>query len=404
MAGLIFIAYPVVRIILRPPDPVVAALALAATAIFAVMIWSVARRDPDDDRRRSLVLAALDVVLLVIVAVLVLIAPDQGWVALFYYASSAASLILPERRAIALIVLAGVVAAVSIAPTDEIASALIQGLSVSIIGITIFAMAALRRMNAKLYAAREELAALAVAAERDRIARDLHDVLGHSLSVIAIKSELAGRLLPADPERARAEIADVERVARESLAAVRETVSGVRQPTLERELENARVVLESAGIRAAIEDRAGPISAADDAVLAWAVREAVTNVVRHSAAREAAIRTSRDRDEASVEVIDDGAAAPLAAPEPDPDGTGLRGLRERLAVVGGRLEAGPGPAGGYRLKATLPVHGVTRPVSPIATTEPAQARPAPSRAAQAPSPATQAPSPAVPPSVAPPRP
>ena len=92
VAGLIFIAYPVVRIILRPPDPVVAALALAATAIFAVMIWSVARRDPDDDRRRSLVLAALDVVLLVIVAVLVLISPDQGWVALFYYASSAASL------------------------------------------------------------------------------------------------------------------------------------------------------------------------------------------------------------------------------------------------------------------------------------------------------------------------
>ena len=196
---------------------------------------------------------------------------------------------------------------------------------------------------------------MAVAEERNRIARDLHDVLGHSLSLIAIKSELARRLLPGDPDRARAEIADVERVARESLSSIRDTVSGARQPTLERELENARLVLEAAGIAPTIDRSAGPLPPAEDAVLAWAVREAVTNVVRHSAARTAAIRTRRDGDEASIEVVDDGRAASDVTFEPNAGGTGLRGLTERLERAGGRLDAGPRAGGGYRLQASVPI-------------------------------------------------
>ena len=234
-------------------------------------------------------------------------------------------------------------------------SAFIQGLSVSIIGITVFAMVALRRTNQELYAARNELATLAVAEERNRIARDLHDVLGHSLSLIAIKSELAGRFLPGDPDRAKAEIADVERVARESLASVRDTVSGYRQPTLERELESARIVLEAAGI-ASTDRSIGGHRFRQPRTRSWrgqSVRRSPTSCAT-AMRRRATIRTRRDGDEAAIEVVDDGTGA-TPAPDPDGSGTGLAGLRERLERVGGRLDAGPSPDGGYRLAATIPI-------------------------------------------------
>lgn len=353
--GAIFVAYPVLLIILAPPGPLIAALALAATAAYALMIGVLARRSALDRRRESIAFAAIDLGIIGLAMAVTMLAPNQGWVPLFYYGSTAASLLLPERRAVSLIVIAGAACAASILTSDNVASAVIQGLSVSIIGITVFAMAALRRTNAALAATRQELATLAVIEERNRIARDLHDVLGHSLSVIAIKSELAGRLLPGDPERARAEIADIERVARESLAGVRETVGGYRQPTLDRELANARVVLDAAGIEPHIEQETDALAAAEDAVLAWAVREAVTNLVRHSAASHATIRTSRDGTRVRLEVTDDGRGA---TGDPAPDGNGLAGLRERLELVGGRLDAGPLPEGGYRLVAAVPISSV----------------------------------------------
>ena len=358
VAGAAFIAYPIVRIIGQPPEPVVAALVLGATASFALLLWAVARRDPMDPRRASPWLAALDITILGLVAAAEIRAPGQGWFALFYYASTAASTLLPERRALGLIVAAGVVAAITLNLSVDLASALIQGMSVSIIGITVFAMTALRRTNVKLHAARQELATLAVAEERNRIARDLHDVLGHSLSLIAIKSELAGRLLPAEPERARTEIADVEQVARDALASVRETVGGYRQPSLDRELANAKVVLDASGIDSTIDHAVGPLPSSQDVVLAWAVREAVTNVVRHSAASHATIRTSRHGSQAELEVVDDGSPEPagwLLTGSAATDGTGLQGLRERLEGAGGRLDAGPGAGGGYRVIATVPI-------------------------------------------------
>lgn len=365
VAGIVFIAYPIARIVIEPPGPAVAALALAATAMFALIVWSVARRDAFDPARARWWLAALDLGIIAIATTLTLIEPESGWIVFFYFASTTASLLLPERRALALIAIAGVAAGVALLPTEDPASALVQGVAVSIIGMTVYAMSALRRTNLKLYAARRELAAMAVAEERDRIGRDLHDVLGHSLSLIAIKSELAGRLLPSEPERARAEIADVERVARDSLTAVRETVSGYRRPTLEGELAQARVALDAAGIEPTIRHEVGPLAASEDAVLAWAVREAVTNMVRHSAARHGTITTARHGSVAEVEVTDDGrepsadreAAGAVPAAVPVTPGSGLRGLRERLERVGGRLEAGPQSSGGYRLVATIPVIG-----------------------------------------------
>jgi len=353
VAGIVFIAYPIARIILQPPGPAVAVLALAATAMFAAVVWSVARRDAFDPARGHWWLAALDLGIVAIAATLTLAEPESGWIVFFYFASTTASMLLPERRALALIAIAGIAAGVSLLPTEDLASAVVQGVAVSIIGMTVYAMSALRRTNLKLHEARMELAAMAVAEERDRIGRDLHDVLGHSLSLIAIKSELAGRLLPGDPERARAEIADVEQVARDSLTAVRETVSGYRRPTLDGELAEARVALDAAGIEPTIRHEVGPLAASEDAVLAWAVREAVTNMVRHSAAHHGSITTARRGSTAEIEVTDDGRPPP-ASSKP---GSGLRGLRERLERAGGRLEAGPQVDGGYRLVATIPVIG-----------------------------------------------
>ena len=191
-----------------------------------------------------------------------------------------------------------------------------------------------------------------------RIARDLHDTLGHSLSVITLKSELAGRLLPSQPERARQEIADVERVSREALASVRETVSGYRRPTLDSELAEVRSSLAAAGIELSVERGPVALPPAVESVLAWAVREGSTNILRHSATKRASIFVGRDGASAAAEVED---AGPLRTQSPSPSdegggaGSGIAGLRERAAARGGAVEAGPTPSGGYRLRVRVPM-------------------------------------------------
>jgi DNA-binding NarL/FixJ family response regulator len=249
LAAAVFIAYPLARIVLDPTEPVTAALALAATGLFAFIAFRLGRRSPDDPRRADPRMTAVVLAIIGLAAATCLRSPEPGWVVLFYYGSSAASFIAPDRRAMSLIVIAGLAAGLSLLPIEDVVSAIVQGVAVSVIGVTIFSLTALRRTNARLRAARQELAHVAVASERDRIARDLHDTLGHSLSLIAIKSELARRLLPDDPERARVEIADVERVARESLASVRVAVRGGLHPTLAGELAAAREVLDAGRCR-----------------------------------------------------------------------------------------------------------------------------------------------------------
>ena len=175
------------------------------------------------------------------------------------------------------------------------------------IGLLMVLMRDLRVRNEELTEARAELARAAVAQERERFARDLHDLLGHSLSVIALKAELAGRLLPGAPNSAAAEMGEVEQVARQALSEVRDAVSGYRQPTLEGELAGARMALSAAGIEAEMTSREATLAPDVEAVLAWAVREGATNVIRHS--RRRALHGSRSRaglTEAGVEVIDDG--------------------------------------------------------------------------------------------------
>jgi len=205
--------------------------------------------------------------------------------------------------------------------------------------------------------ARKEIARLAVMTERLRIARDLHDLLGHNLSLIALKSELAKRLVNVAPERAVVEISDVENVARTTLQEVREAVSAFRQPTLKSELSAAQEILAAAGIFYRFDGDDHIVDALPttiEAVLSWAVREGVTNVIRHSRAHQCTIRVTRDDYQITIEVIDDGAGASIMNMT-DNEGNGLRGLTERVEKLGGRCEAFPREGGGYLLAVSVPL-------------------------------------------------
>jgi two-component system sensor histidine kinase DesK len=199
--------------------------------------------------------------------------------------------------------------------------------------------------NRELMLAQEQQAELAVSNERARFARDLHDLLGHSLTLLAMKAELAGRLVRLDPDKAEAEIAEVERLARDALADVRAAVGGYRQPTLVGELVSARAVLDAAGIDAELPPAVDDVPSERRELLAWTVREGVTNVVRHSRAQRCRITVAPD----GAEVIDDG-----LGPDPmgkiDATGTGLLGLRERAQAAGATVLVGPSPEGGFRLR------------------------------------------------------
>jgi two-component system, NarL family, sensor histidine kinase DesK len=187
------------------------------------------------------------------------------------------------------------------------------------------------RANAKLRLAHDEIEHLAKVAERERIARDLHDLLGHTLSLIILKSELATKLADRDPERARDEIRDVERISRDALAQVRAAVRGYRAGGLHEELANAREALRAAGVVLEVELAPVQLPPAHEAVIALAVREAVTNIVRHANAKRCRI-SIEVRDGACVTTIrDDGRGGEA------PFGNGLSGMRERIEAQGGTL-------------------------------------------------------------------
>ena len=231
-----------------------------------------------------------------------------------------------------------------------------QALGLLGIGAAMVAMGEIMRANRELIEARAEMARLAVADERARFARDLHDLLGHSLSVIALKAQLAQKRLPDDPETAATDVADIEAVTRDALREVREAVSGYHRPALDAELEGARTALGAAGIETTIDRPAVALPPDVEAVLAWTVREAATNVIRHSGARHSAIRLAGALDQATVEVR---RRRPRRQRRADGSGTGLIGLETRVREAGGRLEAGPRDDGpGFRVCAIVPVGSV----------------------------------------------
>lgn len=200
-------------------------------------------------------------------------------------------------------------------------------------------------MNA-LRATRDQMAQMAVERERSRVARDLHDILGHSLTVITVKSELAGRLIDVDPARARTEIGEVEALARGALADVRATVAGYRGVSVAGELAAAREALDAAGIAAELPTATENVPAERRELAGWIVREGVTNVIRHAQASRCRVRLGAR----SVSVEDDGVGPASGA---GTAGSGLIGLRERVEAAGGRLTLGRSDLGGFLLRVTL---------------------------------------------------
>jgi two-component system, NarL family, sensor histidine kinase DesK len=208
------------------------------------------------------------------------------------------------------------------------------------------------RMNRKLRKANEEIEHLAKVAERERIARDLHDVLGHTLSVITLKSELAGKLIERDPQRAGKEIREVEEISRQALSEVRDAIRGYRSKGLLAEIAQAKCTLETAGVAVRCDaSTTVKLPAMQEGVLTMAVREAVTNVVRHAHAHTCCLRLEQQNGACRLEIEDDGRGGPHA------EGNGLRGMRERVEMLGGTLRRDSQT--GTRLTITLPLKEVT---------------------------------------------
>jgi two-component system sensor histidine kinase DesK len=199
--------------------------------------------------------------------------------------------------------------------------------------------------NIEVLSVREENARLALEDERNRFARDLHDILGHSLTVITVKAELANRLVDVDPERARSELADLERLSRDALSDVRRAVEGYRELTLPGELARARTALSAAEIDADLPNSTEGVPTDRRELFAWAVREGITNVIRHSGARRCTVVLG----EHEVEVRDDGRGAAVV----DGTGHGLTGLRERAAALGGTVVT-QSLQPGFSLKVVVP--------------------------------------------------
>ncbi len=326
----------------------------SATYVWLVIIWF-------DERAAWRPLAAT--ALLLALAIALTLADRSSWGFLFSYVAACIGLVIPSRHGLQAVV--GCAAVVVICTLiDRAGGGAAAGYAASTVGVGLLLvlMRDLQVRNRELTYARAELAKSAVAAERERFARDLHDLLGHSLSVIAIKAELAGRLLPDRQREAAAEVADVEQVARQALREVRQAVSGYRQPTLDGELEGARIALSAAGIDADFERSPVSLDPEIEAVLAWTVREGATNVIRHSGARHCRVKVRAGLADAAVEVLDDGAGP--AVPEGMPDagaalngraGNGIAGLAERAERLRGRIEAGRLPEGaGFRLVVSVP--------------------------------------------------
>jgi two-component system sensor histidine kinase DesK len=204
------------------------------------------------------------------------------------------------------------------------------------------------RRSAELRLTQDEVRRLAGMAERERIGRDLHDLLGHTLSVVALKSELAGKLIERDPAAARLQIREVESVAREALAQVREAVAGIRATGLQAELASARLTLLAAGVR--LDQNIAPFEAspAVEHALALALREAVTNIVRHAVAQRVDVELVHAPEQLRLSIVDDGRGGA------DVPGHGLVGMRERVAGVGGTLEIDSPRGGGTRLVLRVP--------------------------------------------------
>ncbi|WP_329623805.1 histidine kinase [Streptomyces sp. NBC_01255] len=252
-----------------------------------------------------------------------------------------------------------VVAVMGIATTEGlgIVSLAYMGVATALTGLILYSMARLAMLATAIHDSRGELARMAVARERLRFARDLHDLLGYSLSSITLKNELIHRLITSNPQRACEEVTEVLVISRQALADVREVARGYRDMSLLVEAESAGSVLKAAGIRAEIEVECTGLSSIANTILATVLREGVTNVLRHSQPRTCSVTAGADPERAGfvrLEIVNDGVGQ-RGLVDSDSTGTGLSNLAARAAAVGGRLRSGVDPGGTtFRLVVSVP--------------------------------------------------
>jgi two-component system, NarL family, sensor histidine kinase DesK len=299
-------------------------LTLAFAAVY-MALWVRAREDRTRLVHVSPRYAVTYVGALVVLGASVIACVGEPGLACVVYVSVGCVMVLPLRASAPIAVLL-TVGTIALGAVEGWGSQLGNGFAVMAASVAVFGLRMVMSRNLDLVQAHEENARLAVDNERTRFARDLHDILGHSLTVITVKAELAGRLMDVDLDRARAEITDLERLSRDALADVRRAVQGYRDITLPGELVRARSALRSAEIEADLPNSTDEVPSELRELFAWTVREGVTNVIRHSGARRCAVVLTTS----SAEVVDDGCAEPT----PDGHGSGLAGLRERAADVG----------------------------------------------------------------------
>ncbi len=376
-AWLACLLFPLVSLVREPGSPWHLVLGFVALGWYATsytwLMWPHPVHWAAQARTRSWRARLLWVALIVLALVFSLVY-GSAWLWLFIGVAAIAGVLLPMRAAFAAVaVLMFFPVFIVVGTTGGIGGImhvdwrwpialllLVRGLGLDMIG-----MARLGSAIGELHATRRELARLQVEEERLRLSRDLHDLLGQTLSMITLKSELARHLVTEEPDRCVQELSEIERVARHTLREVREAVAGYRQPRLESELEGACQLLSAAGIDVRLEPIIEALPPEISAVLAWTVREGVTNVIRHSRARHCEITLTQGDGTVGAEVINDGGRAARAESQSRRPGLGLAGLRERVSALGGRMEAGPLTLSGkehFRVRVELPIQpGVAAP-------------------------------------------
>ena len=337
---------------------------LAITVAFCVIYMLVLMYSDEQPR-----LARYGLAVIALLAALACTVYGKDWTPLWIYVSAATGLVLaaaPDGQRVATLGVAGVGACYvffSWISHQDLTNTLIVLLPVLLIGLAMMGFRMQMTLMHELAQARGTVAKLAANEERLRLARDMHDLTGQSLSMITLKSELAAKRLAKLPSSAErdavlTELGDIGQVSRQTLHDIREAVSGYRRPTLAIEAITAQNALEAAGIGldddAGLTLRSGTFDPDAESVLAWCLREAVTNVIRHSRARHCRIRLADHLGELSLEVTDDGHGL-ADQDQKNPTGSGLRGMSERLSAIGGRLALGwAEPGRGLRLTATVP--------------------------------------------------
>ncbi|MBV9445407.1 MAG: sensor histidine kinase [Streptosporangiaceae bacterium] len=356
---LVYLIQPIYSLIHNHRDPLYVAGGVIVIALFCAIYVPIVGNGIRWPR-----LARYGLVAITLLAALACAVYGKDWIPLWIYVSAATGIVLAGAVSKHMAFLA--IGAVGACYTffgwlthDNPSDYLVVLLPVLLVGIAMMGFRMQIELMRELGQARETVAKMAVSEERLRLARDMHDLTGQSLSMITLKSDLASKhlgRLPRSPETAaiHAELADIARVSRQTLHDIREAVSGYRRPTLAIELITARTALEAAGIH--LDDdpelitRSGTFDDEAEAALAWCLREAVANVIRHSGARNCAIRLIERRDELSLEITDDGSGPNPASPK---TGNGLRNMSERLSAVGGGLTLSPARPHGFHLTAAV---------------------------------------------------